>query len=785
MISAVVPDPLMGPHAVEDARHMSDALTLTPLPDGSPKPIPIVSRPARSQDALGRGAAGLPSASSTQKREVFGFATYWNLSKYAEWDMSVLSTIAYFGLTVNPDGSFVTTDGGWTGWNSANLTNLVSTAHASGVKVVLVIKDFSDDSINMVISNNRQTLINNIISAIQTKNLDGVNIDFEAVESPLFPNLQVALSTLAADVSQQVHAKWPQAEVSMDTYAGSASWDGGVFKIGDLAPWLDAFFIMAYDSVFENMPGQAGPNAPMTHWTYNDTVDVAQYLTKAPASKIILGVPYYGYRWSTVGGTPRASTVSGIKVMAEGYSAAMDDLACAHPAFYQSWDDWGQSPWASWWSPATGDPCGDNLGMPQELYYDDATSLGIKYDLVNQNNLRGTGIWALGYDTGRTELWGALHTHFSCPVSIDVPTPLTTEFKVNISAGTCSVAYYDVQQYNNTTTQGWFGLPRVTPSGGTTTTVAEGYPGQSYQFQARATTTSGLVSSWATITVTVPSTAMYSQPFKGLYTLDPYGGISPDASPPLATTGYWQGWKIAKSARTWPSTNSPQSGFVLDGFGGLHPYGASGLTETSGSAGHYWGFDIARDFAFLPDGTGGFVLDGYGGLHPFRINGNTAPLQAQGNPYWAGTDVARKVVIFPDGSGGYVMDAYGGLSPFGINGAPPVTKIATTAYWKNWGIARDVVLVPGNGNHSGYVLDGYGGLHPFFPTTDGSSMPSGIKSQYWGWDIARAVFFIPGSSTAGYTLDGYGGLTPFGGAAAITNRPYWAGWDIAIGLTGG
>jgi hypothetical protein len=64
-------------------------------------------------------------------------------------------------------------------------------------------------------------------------------------------------------------------------------------------------------------------------------------------------------------------------------------------------------------------------------------------------------------------------------------------------------------------------------------------------------------------------------------------------------------------------------------------------------------------------------------------------------------------------------------------------------------------------------------------------MPSTIKSQYWGWDIARGVFFVPGSAAAGYTLDGYGGLTPFGGAAPITNRPYWQGWDIAIGLTGG
>ena len=39
----------------------------------------------------------------------------------------------------------------------------------------------------------------------------------------------------------------------------------------------------------------------------------------------------------------------------------------------------------------------------RELYYDDATSLGAKYDLVNAYGLRGAGIWALGYEGVRTD----------------------------------------------------------------------------------------------------------------------------------------------------------------------------------------------------------------------------------------------------------------------------------------------------------------------------------------------------------------------------------------------
>ena len=277
-------------------------------------------------------------------------------------------------------------------------------------------------------------------------------------------------------------------------------------------------------------------------------------------------------------------------------------------------------------------------------------------------------------------------------------------------------------------------------------------------------------------------------PFAGLYTIDAFGGVHADESAPLPATSYWPGWPIARAGKTLPApAGAPQGGFILDGWGGLHRFGAATITETSPSSGHYWnGWDIARDLAFLPDGSGGFVLDGYGGLHPFRLNGNTAPLQAIGGSYF-GFDIARKVVIFPDGSGGYVLDGWGGLHAFGINGpAPAASSVPATPYWKGWDIARDLVLMPGNGNRSGYVLDGYGGVHPFHPTGDGSVMPAPIGGTYLGWDIARSIW-LSGSSLAatpkGYVLDGWGELLPFG-REGVPATPVWTGWDIAVGLMG-
>jgi hypothetical protein len=275
--------------------------------------------------------------------------------------------------------------------------------------------------------------------------------------------------------------------------------------------------------------------------------------------------------------------------------------------------------------------------------------------------------------------------------------------------------------------------------------------------------------------------ASTTRPFKGLYTLDGYGGVHGNDSAAVSASAYWAGWSIARTAKALPGANAPASGFVLDGYGGLHSYGSPGLSETSGASGHYWGFDIARDFAFLPGGTGGFVLDGYGGVHGFGVNGGAAPT-AQGYSYWNGWDIAIKVVIAQDGKGGYTLDAFGGLHPFGIGGAAPqAMPLQQTGYW-NWKAAQDLALVPGqSGGYTGYVLDKFGGLHPFAPT--GSALPATIATTYFGYDIARGLFFVSGSGTTGYTLDGKGGAHPFGGAPAIVN---WSnfGWDIAKTMWG-
>jgi hypothetical protein len=499
-----------------------------------------------------------------------------------------------------------------------------------------------------------------------------------------------------------------------------------------------------------------------------------------PASKVILGVPYYGRKACVGPGVANSYPTSG--VVADSYLDATGESTyyLTAPGTYSihrdANDPAGQERWDTWLN--------TQLNCTRELYWDDTVSLAHKYDLVNHDNLRGVGLWNLNYGGGAPELWATLGAYFStCAVTVTLPAAeTTTKFDVGLSVAPCAATSFDVEQFDTTFNQGWFpaGAVGAAPSG-TGTAVAQGFQGHTYQFRARAHLVGGALTAWATATTQVAATATLSHAFSGVYVLDEFGGVSSEDSPPVGTSVYWPSWNIARTAHPVPGTTSPQSGLVLDGYGGLHPYGGPLTVHASA----YWhGWDIARDFAFMPDGSGGYVLDGWGGLHPFSINGGAMPPAVQGTAYWPFWDIARKIVIFSDGKGGYVLDGYGGIHAFGIGQAAPPNPVFT-GYWHGWDIAHDIVLIPGT--RSGYVMEGYGGLHSFAPA--GQPQPPPFQgAPYWGgWDIARGVWLLPSATLAqpsGYLLDGYGGLHPLGSAPAILVAPYWHNNDVARNVFG-
>jgi spore germination protein YaaH len=361
----------------------------------------------------------VPPQNTYLNRTVMGFAPYWALDGfYQNYQMEHLSVIAYFGVTCYPDGTLVKNDSGWAGWNSTALSSMVTQAHTDGVKVVLTVKNFDRASIETLVGNStyRSRLVGNILAEIEAKNVDGVNIDFEhiPVSTPVSSTHRANFASFIDQVADAVHAARPGSHVSVDILATSGI-NTLIYDVAALgASSVDSIMVMSYDfhstSYYEGK--KAGPESPLYGSQYWYTVErsMNDIAAQAPRHKIIMGIPYYGLEYPVLSSTwlTKNATVVGAGAITT-YANVMDPKFDEwHNSSTIQWDDGEKMTWYRYrWPSSTTGP------DYWQGYYDDPKSLGAKYDFVINKGLGGVGIWALGYDNGRVELWNTIRDKFS------------------------------------------------------------------------------------------------------------------------------------------------------------------------------------------------------------------------------------------------------------------------------------------------------------------------------------------------------------------------------------
>ena len=181
-------------------------------------------------------------STTTLNKVVFGFLPYWEQSAGAHDNLQydLLSHLACFDFAVQWDASILPPDS-WP-W-----TTEINAAHAAGTKVIMTVINFgssygSDTLAWELITNitKKATFFSNIKAIIVASDLDGVNIDFEALSSA---HRGAALNTFMADLTTYIHTELPGKEVSFDSPA--VNWGGWDFN--GLANSVDHLVIMAYD----------------------------------------------------------------------------------------------------------------------------------------------------------------------------------------------------------------------------------------------------------------------------------------------------------------------------------------------------------------------------------------------------------------------------------------------------------------------------------------------------------------------------------------------------------
>lgn len=344
------------------------------------------------------------------KKVVYGFLPYWNIKYTDQLLIRDLTHLVYFGVDLGPDGNIRThvnkreLEPGWNKLSSDEFSSLRRQMKLVNKKMVLAVTAMDNDDISSIVNNaqNRQLAIASIIQVAQDQQFDGINIDFEYVGNP-DPNTRRNFATFATVLANTCHQTIPECEMSIDIYADSAI----KFRLWDLStitPAMDHVMVMTYD-YYRPSSGQAGPVAPLRGkctdllttncLDYDVTTSVADLIKVIPSKKLLLGIPFYGYEWQTAGTGFLANTypkTGGIATYKRIQSLFSDSTISSLSA---QWSDVSMSPYLSY----------IENGKTYQIHYEDARSLGLKLDLVNQSNLAGIGIWALGYEVPLDDLW--------------------------------------------------------------------------------------------------------------------------------------------------------------------------------------------------------------------------------------------------------------------------------------------------------------------------------------------------------------------------------------------
>jgi spore germination protein YaaH len=371
--------------AVESSPTQAPLASPTPTPSPVPTPEPV-------------------------EAQVVAFMPNWLIEEAADGIDSELVTVAAFhSIEASGDGRLVSrkpsgdVPPGWRAMESDTFAELKQTLQNDGVKVVPVIQrnGWTEGTMGRTEAllgskKARRDLAKRIARFVTLRGFDGVNLDFEPMPEKLadeYVDFVRALRTALDGVGDELH-------LSVDVTPNLTGYDLAALTAEGAA---DLAIIMGYGYRTE-AAGVAGSTAPLVDPQSGDlSTTVTDALAQVSPEQLVLALPWYGVSWSTETDKARSTTLKGQDVDGGSeppYAAAIEQAAVSGRRY--------QPEQASAWTSYPTRKCSDCPAVWRQLWYDDADSFGSKIDLALEQRLAGVGIWALGMEDGREEMWWTL-----------------------------------------------------------------------------------------------------------------------------------------------------------------------------------------------------------------------------------------------------------------------------------------------------------------------------------------------------------------------------------------
>jgi spore germination protein len=279
-----------------------------------------------------------------------------------------LTYLSIFSYQVREDGSL----------SAINDTPLIQAARAQNVAPVMVITNieegasFSSELANAILSDEavQDTLLNNIVSILESKDYAGLGIDFEYVYREDRENYNNFLRKATERLR-------PLGYIVTTALAPKTSADqpGLLYGAHDYpvhGELVDHVILMTYEWGYTYGP-------PMAVAPVNQVRRVLDYAVGViPGRKILMGMPNYGYDWTL-------PFVQGSAARSLSNTQAVD-LARRVGATIQ-YDTTSQAPFFNYYDPET--------RSRHEVWFDDARSIQARLRLVEQYHLGGVSYWTI------------------------------------------------------------------------------------------------------------------------------------------------------------------------------------------------------------------------------------------------------------------------------------------------------------------------------------------------------------------------------------------------------
>lgn len=249
-----------------------------------------------SASTPGGNAVPAPAATAgpswPSRLELAAWLPYWDKAR------GLASLRALYGSAreISPFWYRAQADGTILGDTGAGDAALIAEMHQNGILVLPTIRaEFAMTVTNPVDDPARRAkLVGELAALAQRIDADGLDLDFEGMTE----NQRAGFSALARDLGVALKADRRLLSVTVVAKTSSPGlWNGqkshDYVELGQAA---DRLRIMAYDEHWAG--GQSGPVASIPFVTR--VLDFA--VTVVARDKLVLGVPFYGYDWSSAGG---------------------------------------------------------------------------------------------------------------------------------------------------------------------------------------------------------------------------------------------------------------------------------------------------------------------------------------------------------------------------------------------------------------------------------------------------------------------------------------------------